>query len=285
MRKNKLLPIFVCMLIVLSTMFFSACSNINLTTVVNDDGTIDEFVTIKIDEQDLISQGYSSDNILQIKNDIVDCGTQASSNICSDFNVRVQADILLATTPAEVVKLNSYLNGISSLQNNLTEDGSYVFGIRFKNADVYRYYYNMSANHSPTYKTEKHFLYTKYYYYGLTMYADYTSLYSNIKSSFATKYPTLILNNKATLTYTYQTEYRREHTDADLVTEKNGVYYHTWLVDEDNFQQPIMIYYNIANSGNCILLCVGATMVICLLLWLVAFIVDKSKAKKAKQSN
>lgn len=282
MFKKKVLPIFVCLLIVLSTMFFSACSNINLTTVVNEDGSIDEIVTVLLDEQDLKSQGYSSNRISQIKNDIVDCGTQASTNICSDFNVRVQADILLASTPAEVAKLNSYLNGISSLQNNLPQDVKYVFGIRFKNADVYRYYYNVSANQSPNYQTEKHFLYTKYYYYGLTMYADYTSLYNNIKSSFATKYPTIVLNNQATLTYTYQTEYRRERTNADKITQKNGIYYHTWLVHESDFQQPIMIYYNIANSGNCILLCIGATMVICLLLWIIALIVDKSKAKKQK---
>ena len=70
------------------------------------------------------------------------------------------------------------------------------------------------------------------------------------------------------LLYTYKTESRREHSDADYVVEQDGYYYHTWVVDSDNVEKQIMFYYNIANAeifivlGIAISIGVGASLIV-----------------------
>lgn len=281
MTKHKYLRLIILFMLIVSTFCLSACSSINATTQINDDGTIDEYVVVNIDDNDLINQGYSSSQILSLKTDVQDIGKNASKKLCNEFNSRVQTAILLATTQDEIDELKSYLNGVTALKGNSAN--ALVFGIRFKNASVYRYYYNIFTYQAPNYKYEKHFLYTKVYYYGLTMYADYTSLYNSIKAELSAQYPEIVANNKAQLSYTYETDMRREHSDADYITSKNGKYYHTWIVDNDDFEKPVMIYYNIANSGNCILICIGITIVLCGVLLMIALIIEKCKGKKSKQ--
>ncbi len=283
MNKKHFSKILICIALIVSAFCLTACSTVNATTVTNEDGTIDELVYVKIDDADLLNQNYTNSQIVVLKNDIKDTASNAGQNIVSNFNVRVQTDALLATTELERQRILSYNNGIIYLMDS-QDDGTMIFGLRFRDANVYRYYYNISETASPQYITEKHFLYTKCYYYGLTMYPDYTSLYNQIKSSLQVKYPDLVANNMANLQYTYQTELRREHSDADFVSYKNGVYYHTWIVDENDFEKPIMIYYNIANSGNCILLCIGVSIVLCGILWIVAVLVDKHKKRSLKDN-
>lgn len=281
MAKRKYFRLIILLMLIVSTFCLTACSSVNATTQINDDGTIDEYVVVNIDDNDLINQGYSTSQILALKTDVQNIGAQASNRLCSEFNSRVQTDILLATTQDEIDELKTYLNGIVAIKGNSGE--ALAFGIKFKNVSVYRYYYNISTNQSPKYKTEKHFLYTKVYYYGLTMYADYTALYNAIKTDLANDYPDIVANNQATLSYTYETDMRREHSDADYIECKNGKYYHTWMVDSNDFEKPVMIYYNIANSGNCILICIGLTIVLCGVLLMIALIIEKRKKKKSVQ--
>ncbi len=278
--KNKILRAFVCLALFVAMFCFSACSSVDSTTKINADGSVDEIVSVQIDDNDLISQGYSTDDIFNFKTDVKTIGSQTCQSICNDFNTRVQVDMLSTTDQEQLNFLSSCLNGITPIVDNSNSTSSYEFGIRFKNANVYRYYYNITQNQSPKYKTEKHFLYTKCYYYGLTMYADYTSLYSQVKTRLAALHPEIVANNKANLTFTYETDLRREHSDADYVTQQNGNYYHVWKVDEGELEKPIMIYYNIANSGNCILICIIVTIVLCGGLWLAAWIIEKKQKPK-----
>ncbi len=283
--KKRFMAVLICFMLIISTFCFSACSTINATTTINQDGTIDEYVSVKIDDESLINQGYTTNQILSLKNDIQSKANITTQNIIDNFNLRVQNDILSATTLVQTAMLTNYLNGISAIQNTTSSDGVYVFGIRFKNANIYRYYYNIGTQQTIVYQSEKHFLYTKYYYYGLTLYADYQSVYNQFVSVFQQDYPGIVENNKATLTFSYETDARREHSDANYIYSKNGKYYHVWVVDQNEIEKPIMIYYNIANSGNCILLCLCVTMGVCAVLWLVAFIISKNKHKKAIKQN
>lgn len=281
MAKRKYLNLIVLFMLIVATFCLTACSSINATTQINDDGTIDEFVTVSIDDNDLINQGYTSSQILTFKNDVQNTAVDACKRICNQFNSRVQSEMLMAESQDLLDELKSYLNGISAFKGTVGDE--MVFGIKFKNASVYRYYYNIFTYQTPNYKYEKHFLYTKVYYYGYTMFADYHSLYNTIKADLADQYPDIVANNQAQLSYTYETDMRREHSDADKITTKDGKYYHTWLVDNDNLEKPVMIYYNIANSGNCILICICVTIVLCGVLLLIALIIEKRKKKKSAQ--
>jgi len=74
------------------------------------------------------------------------------------------------------------------------------------------------------------------------------------------QYPDLINSETNELLYTYKTDLRRQHSDADYITKQDGYYYHTWVVDPNNLDEPIMLYYNIANSENWIIVSLLATL-------------------------
>lgn len=275
MYKTKWLKIMICLVLIVSAFCFSACSSVNLTTVVNEDGTIDEIVCIVLDKQDLKEQGYTDLQISEIEQDIKQIGAEKAQNIVYQFNSKVGQDALVAESQIEKQKILSKANGISALLDDDAESFSFI--LRFRSADVYRYYYNITDTAEIQYLKDKHFLYTRYYYYASTMYYDYSSLYDSIKLSLQVKYPSLVANNMSKLSYTYQTDARREHSNADYIAKKNGVYYHTWIVSENEFEKPIMIYYNIANSGNWILICIGISVVLAIILSCIAWLVNLKK--------
>lgn len=268
MQKNKLKNILVCFMLILSAFIFSACASVNTLTRKNADGTIDELVYVKIDDATLIEQGYNQTQIVDIKNYVKNLGQSVEQSICVEFEQRLQDDLLSTDSAEEIKNLMAYSRGLQAIKVT-TENDTIIFGIRFKNADVYRYYYEIPQNSRPAYQTEKHFFYTKYYYYATTSYADYQSLYNKIKNEISVQYPEIVTNNKAELQFTYVTDLRREHSNADYISYSNSEYYHTWIVDENNLNTPVMIYYNIANSANCILLCISVSLIVCIVLWLI----------------
>ncbi|MCQ2564654.1 MAG: hypothetical protein MJ152_02190 [Clostridia bacterium] len=88
----------------------------------------------------------------------------------------------------------------------------------------------------------------------------------------------------AKLYFTYTTTERREHSDADAIYKVNGKYYHTWEIIKnqdarysEDFYQVLTIYYNIANTGNCILCCLLFSLMLCVILLLICLIIKKSK--------
>lgn len=281
MQKNKLKNSLVCVMLVLSAFIFSACASVNTLTRKNADGTIDELVYVKIDDTTLIEQGYNQAQIIDIKNYVKNLGQSVEQSICVGFEQCLQNDLLSTDSAEEIKNLMAYSRGVQAIKAT-TENDTIVFGIRFKNADVYRYYYDIPQNSTPTYQTEKHFLYTKYYYYATTSYADgkIQSLYNQIKNEISAQYPEIAINNKAELQFTYVTDLRREHSNADYISYSNDEYYHTWIVDENNLNAPVMIYYNIANSAHCILLCISISLIVCAILWLIVGAKKKSAKRK-----
>lgn len=279
MQKNKLKNILVCFMLILSAFIFSACASVNTLTRKNADGTIDELVYVKIDDATLIEQGYNRTQIVDIKNYVKNLGQSVEQSICVEFEQRLQDDLLSTDSAEEIKNLMAYSRGLQAIKVT-TENDTIIFGIRFKNADVYRYYYEIPQDSRPAYQTEKHFLYTKYYYYATTSYADHQSLYNKIKNEIRVQYPQIVTNNKAELQFTYVTDLRREHSNADYVSYSNNEYYHTWIVDENNLYAPVMIYYNIANSAHCILLCISVSLIVCVVLWLIVGIKKVSAKTK-----
>ena len=88
------------------------------------------------------------------------------------------------------------------------------------------------------------------------MYLKHYDLYQQIKEQLSLEMPELVAINDCELLYTYVTDSRREHSDADYVQKIGNKYYHTWIV-EDAENDIIMIYYNVANSGIYIIICIG----------------------------
>lgn len=271
--------LMICLLVVV-TISFCACSSVRTMTVTNTDGTIDELVYISLDTQAIIDAGYDNLDIESMQTDITTTAMREASNIVDNFKQSI--DDLLAfnftmnfKTRTDLLNIRDGLEVVTSSW----QDNTYVIGLRFSDINVYRYYYNITEEAEVQPTNEEHFLYTKVIYSGLNMYVNYSDLYLKLNQEFSAKYPEFI-ENENELLYTYVTESRREHSDADFVTRLDGNYYHTWIVDGNNLGEEITLYYNIANRGNCILLCIGISIVVCGMLLIIGLIVDKHKKKK-----
>ena len=271
--------LMICLLVVV-TISFCACSSVRTMTVTNADGTIDELVYISLDTQALIDAGYDNLDIESMQTDITTTAMREASNIVDNFKQSID-DLLAFNFTMDFKTRTDLLNIRDGLEvvTSSWQDNTYVIGLRFSDINVYRYYYNITEEAEVQPTNEEHFLYTKVIYSGLNMYVNYSDLYLKLNQEFSAKYPEFI-ENENELLYTYVTESRREHSDADFVTRLDGNYYHTWIVDGDNLGNEITLYYNIANRGNCILLCIGISIVVCGVLLIIGLIVDKHKKKK-----
>lgn len=271
--------LMICLLVVV-TISFCACSSVRTMTVTNTDGTIDELVYISLDTQAIIDAGYDNLDIESMQTDITTTAMREASNIVDNFKQSID-DLLAFNFTMDFKTRTDLLNIRDGLEvvTSSWQDNTYVIGLRFNDINVYRYYYNITEEAEVQPTNEEHFLYTKVIYSGLNMYVNYSDLYLKLNQEFSAKYPEFI-ENENELLYTYVTESRREHSDADFVTRLDGKYYHTWLVDSENIAEPITLYYNIANRGNCILLCIGISILVCGVLLIIGLIVDKHKKKK-----
>lgn len=273
MVRTKIQRVIFVLLLLLVAILFSACSQVTIMTVSNDDGTIDELVSVNLDRDKILDKGYDIDII---KRDIERASVNEAKQIVYQFNSQVQSDMILNLNPEAQLILASYMNGIDVIGNKWEED-SYHIGIRFKNIDVYRYYYGITEAVAPTMETEEHFLYDKVSYKSYTMYVNYTELYNRLNIYFTSKYPEFNLTDTQ-LVYTYVSDSGRQHSDADYIVRSQGKYYHSWVVEDGG--KIINFYYKVANRSNWILVCITISLGITLIVGIVALINNKLKKKK-----
>lgn len=266
-------PIIIFMLLLSVALCFSACAQVRVMTITNQDNTIDELVTITIVPEEVLNAGY---NIAELKLDIESNSITQAQDMVDKLNDKIALDLLLSTDKETISTLNTFKDGLSVIKSEWSNN-TYAVGIRFKNIDVYKYYYNISENIKTESFTEKHFFYDKVYYYASTMYVKHHDLYKSVNNYYSTQYPGLIESESNELLYTYKTDLRRQHSDADFITKQNGEYYHTWVVDKNNLDEPIMLYYNVANPESFVIVALGTTAIVEIVLIAIGFIVNKLK--------
>lgn len=275
--KNKIIKLSFVFMLLISATTFSACAQVRAMTITNQDDTIDELVSVSLDQVAIVDAGY---NITSVKNDIETNSLSIAEDMKNELNLRVAKDMLTATTETKKILLD-FKDGISVVKSSW-ENNTYVIGIRFKNIDIYKYYYDITDNQKVEMQREEHFFYDKVYYYASTMYVKHNALYNSCYNYFSAKYPNLIESETNELLYSYKTDLRRQHSDADYITYNNGEYYHTWVVDSDNLDEPIMLYYNIANPENYIIISLGITFGLAIVLGEVAGIIKIVQINKNK---
>lgn len=273
---NKFLQIFILLfVIVLTTISFSACAQVRAMTITNEDDSIDELVTVSLDVASVLSAGYNVENM---KAEIETVSIGVATSMKEELNDKIIRDKVLATRETREI-LNSFLDGIDVVKS-AWEKNTFAIGIRFKNIDVYKYYYDITQETKKEMQTEKHFFYDKIYYYSSTMYVKHNALYNRLNLHFSTTYPNLINSTSNGLLYSYKTSQRRQHSDADFITKQNGEYYHTWVVDPNNLEEPIMLYYNVANPESYIIIALAVTGGVVVILGATAGIIELIKKKK-----
>lgn len=271
LKNYTLKLVLVSMLLLIVTLTFSACAQVRVMTITNEDNTIDELVSVSIDPQVIHNSGY---NVEELKFDISSKSQSQAQTMVDKLNQKIFDDLFLVFDQETRDVLSSYQNGISVIKSDW-KNNTYAIGIRFKNIDVYRYYYGIKENVQPEIYTEKHFFYDKMYYYSSTMYVKHQELFDLVNSYYSSQYPELIASDSNELLYTYKTDLRRQHSDADYIVKQGGEYYHTWVVDKENLDEPILLYYNVANPESFILVGLGVTTVVTIVLLVVGFVINK----------
>ena len=276
MYKTKLRSILIIFMLVIMSVCFCACGQVNSSIITNSDGSIEEIVSIQLDVEKVLQAGYTE--IQALKDEIsLDANVEALK-MKEKLNNKINLHLLQTTDENTIKTLNSYIDGISVYESKW-KDNKYTIRVVFENVEVYKYYYNISDSSKVIMYEEEHFLYNKVYWYGNTMYLKHRELYDNLKTKYEDNFPNLINHADAELTYTYCADLRRQHSDADYIEKIDGKYYHTWLVDKDNTNQQIMFYYNVANTYNWIMVCILITLFITIIL-LTVVLIKKFKNKK-----
>jgi len=269
--KKCILASLICIMMFCMT----ACSEIRVMTVTNTDGTIDEMVYVSLDVEAVLEAGYDID---EMKLDIRTNSINEAKSFVNALNNRVYSDLELTTDEDSRKVLESYVDGISVIISEWQND-NFMIGIRFKDVNVYKYFYQITENVQLEAKSERHFFYDRVIYYGNTMYLKHHDLFDRMSIYYSQHYPECNIQEDVELSYTYITSIRREHSNADYITNRGGEYYHTWIVDSDEIDQPIELYYNVANQTNCILTCIGTAILSIIIITIIAVIINKIKIR------
>ena len=277
--KNSIKSLFLILMIMIVALTFSACAQVRAMTITNVDDTIDELVTVTIIPQEILNAGY---NLSELKLDIETKSEAQAETMKNNLNQKIFMDLMTVFDNESRETLNSYKDGIEVIKSEWNNN-TYAVGIRFKNIDVYKYYYSIKDDAKPEMQTKEHFFYDKVYYYASTMYVKHHDLYDSINDYYSNKYDGLVNSETNELLYTYKTNLRRQHSDADYITYEKGEYYHTWVVDPQNLDEPIMLYYNIANPENWIIVGICITLAVTVVLIVVGLILNLNK--KQNDSN
>lgn len=267
---------FLCLMLILIVAFcFCACAQVNTATIANDDGSIDELVTITLDRQQFFDAGYDLADYILAQQDIEEEANLTVGRMVLAFNAQAESR---DETKRQKGKLYKTKN------TGVWVGNTFKIGLHFADLGAYKFYYGITeeTNNEPT--IEKHFFYDKVITKGYTMYASYNSLYNEISAYYKQKYP-LLAEEKNELTYTHVLDYRRQKSDADFVQKIDGKYYHTWILAEGETNKVVTIYYNLANREHCILVCILISLALCAILFLIGFVITKVKAKKKKKNN
>lgn len=274
--KIKNLKFLSLILLLLVAMCFSACGSINAMTLVDDGGHILQLVSVQVDEQALRE---AECNIM----DVYNYALNKAETIKNNLKAQLAERLLASKNDEEKLNITSALleenfSTYSQIVNNTT----FKVGLKFYDIKTYRTVYNIEENSTQQFEQEKHFLYSKLYYKTKTLYNGLDEFYSSIITEFNARYNNLINENDGQLLYTVQMDLKREHSDANYITKADGKYYHTWVLDKNNLDRDIVIYYNVANAGNCILLCIGISLVLGVILILIGILINKKKKKNKK---
>lgn len=273
---KKLQKLMLCCIMLLSIFIMSACSEVRVMMMTNTDGTIDEMVYVSLDCEELLRLGYSID---QVKLDIRTYAVEEADAFKDRLNLKIAEDLMITTGEADRRVLISYRDGISPIISEWSNN-NFMIGIRFRDEYVYKYFYNIAEANKLEPTITKGFWYDKYEYAMNTMYIKHYALYESINTRFSLKYADIPLSDRTELMYTYVADKHRQHSDADFITRQGDKYYHTWVVDRDEIDQEIHLYYNIANQENWILVALVVTFVAGAIITIIVVIIHFIKKKK-----
>ncbi len=275
MRKTLSKKVFLILLLLIISISLFGCARITSGTRINDDGTIDEYVSIvfdtnKLNETEITDIKTKSKNVAQY---FVNYYNNMINEKLMDFMLSMDERMI-------------YMSYVGKMQLvETSENNKYTVGVKYASIDIYKFFYSIPEDSSSEPEIEEHFLYNKYVYDGATIFETHKSLYEQLYDMFKDDYSEIMEDTE--LIFSYTADNKREHSNADYVEFKDGKYNHIWILKnnngEFNIDRDVVYYYNIANQSNCILLSIGVVLGVGVVLTVIGVIVEKSKKKKASK--
>lgn len=263
---KKLSVLILCLTLIFG---LSGCAKIRYQRILNTDGSIVDAVSVKLDEQKIVENGFDIGNV---KSEIKRKMNIYLNAICNAFETR-----------------DDRLNEIekTAIRNNVLaevfEGGEYITAsLTFSNYSAFKYFYGLhlddedEQNNSETIKT---LLYNKNVTTGKTIFSgeDAQFITNEFISYFGNKFDI----NDAELSYIFATPQSKLHSDATYSYEIDGVHYHEWVVKDIN--QEIQTFTVQVKPINWYILALLLTVVLLVVLFLIASIKRKKQFKMKKE--
>ena len=265
-RKTKLNLLSLSIMLILMSFCLCGCAQVNFVTYHSDDGSIQEYVHLNIDEQTLEQHGYNIDSVkLQIQSD---AHTEAKK-LLDEYRLKIYNQYNKGIVTNE--EYTTLYGGVNIIEQKW-QDNNYIIGIQFNSSSIYKKYYELLNNAAFTSKTKqvKKLFYTKTYHYGTTGFGDY-SIFNRIYNYYSNTIFASISPQENQLNYSYSVSSRRIHSDADRIRlDSNGNYIHSWKVSPDEPSRQIYFYTISANRSIWIIACIGISLTLSITLTIIA---------------
>ena len=243
----------------------AGCSQVSFTTSINDNGTVDECLTITLDEHLLRDNNF---NVEVEKLNIKIFAKTTANNLITEYKQKLRQDLDKENITLE--EYNNFSKSISCVEHDW-QNNVYIIGLQFANSQSYTKYYQLLNTTNTKYSSEKTIekaLYTKTYYYQVSHYARY-GLFGQIHQYYSNRYGNISQNS--TLQYNYIVSSKRFHSNADVVTaDNNGNYIHTWNIPSDNLDRQLYFYTKKANAGMWVTISITISLAITTILCIIA---------------
>ena len=272
-------------LLLLATVFlFTGCANVKYTVV--DSGTyLQQNIQVSLDKAKLDEANCP---IEEVKKSIVNCVNSLHDAQYNSFLSNLQ--MLVVNESLTPNQCEEILNAIK-VSRVWPTDEIYMYEILFtgvSSADLRLsytevfYLYNYGTTIPPSSDDESEgnvitfeWLTTKVESTQTTAFANSDSIANYFMALFAGYGFT---EEDVSYTYTYGTNYHRLHSDADTIENVNGIYMHTW--DLENKDEKITLYRLIADTTGWYIIALVVGVVTAGIVAIIAY-TKKSKSKKA----
>ncbi|MBQ8748872.1 MAG: hypothetical protein IJZ29_00165 [Clostridia bacterium] len=251
-KKIKLLALFCCLTL---CVLFSGCAKVTYSLIRPDDYTITQQIKVELDSDAINEHGV---NLIEMKSDIENYVLSYNSQMQNQFNSNLITLSLLSTYDSTLAtKLknaviaeyawlgNTFIYNIHF--NAIIEDSTLVLPVE----NVYYFYYTGSFEQEDEENDGIESQLKEDLF--ITMYKEtYTTSFDSvmcdtIEQAFLDKYGIYgFTTEDVAYAYQYGQQYSRVHSDADYITNQDGVYIHTWNLDSKD--EEITLYRLYANQ-------------------------------------
>jgi len=170
---------------------------------------------------------------------------------------------------------------------NFKLDGTvvrYEFCVKYKDVNLYKYYYNEKGEESHTVDLSGNFFYNKIRIVGDETSLTHREFSEKCEVGLKLYFYNIIKEYKDYMVFNLHASKRRLKSNSDFQEKiSTGNYLHTWIIGE-NAEDEVQYYYNIANRQNWIMLSIGVTLVIGVILFVISINIKENNKQKTNEN-